>query len=412
MARPAIKTIQILDGKVNLRQRNKVWYAKFVLNNTRLDYSCKTTNLAEAKEIAFDLYLTAKIKLKEGIPFAPRAFAAIANKVVDKLKLKTSTSDNQSLSDIQRAFLERYAIPFFTNTPIHQIDRDKLNKFDEYRATEMGYPPTFGTVKIHISALKLVFDYAVSNKYINQDQVPELINTGTKSEPRKEFTPEEFEKMQHYMATTWMKDEKVGRRSYEKKQVLKNYVSFVYYSGCRPGTELQGLRFSHMRFFTGKDGIEYLGVSVAGKTGRREAIPRHDIFGCLQSIVNHRDVFRKMKGKTTARITLQEVVEMKSDEFVFAYSDGKEANELDRLFTDLLVLLNMRVDPITGENRSLYCLRHSYITNRIMEGEDIYRIAKNVGNSPNIIKSNYDHAINSSLAHYHAGPEPEFLNKS
>jgi integrase len=410
MSRPALKSLQIHEGKINLHKRNTspIWHCAFTLNNTLLRSSTKTANLDEAKEIAFDKYMTARIKLKEGIPFAPRAFNSLAERVIANLKKDLADEPKvnyTSSTEVSIAFLNNYAIPFFTNTPIQSINKHKLAEFDAYRVEQMGKVPTRKTVNCHNFALKLVFEYAVDHNYITKSDIPTFENTGNKSEPRKEFTSTDYEKMQKYIVTDWLENETKDSQRYNKKLLLKDYISFIYEVGCRPGTETKGLKFSHMRFFTGKDGVEYLGITVDGKTGRRETIPQHAVYGCLQNIVNRRETFKQLKGEKTKRITLQEVVDMKSDEFVFAYPNGEEATELNRLFNDLLIALNMRTDAITKENKTLYCLRHSYATNRLLEGMDIYMLAKNMGNSPEMIKTHYDHAISAAQAHLLAGEE-------
>jgi len=404
MARPAVKTIQIHEGKINLHKRNKspIWHCAYTINKTLIRQTTGTDDLSKAKEIAFEKYMTARILHKEGHPFAPRAFNAIAEAVIKKMEAEQETQQTNTEAPVNQtyiAFLNNYAIPFFSSTPIQSINKEKLAEFDIYRKKEMEKQPSATTVKMHNTAMYKVYDYAVDKKYISRTDVPVIENTGTKQEPRKEFTEEEYKKIIEFMRTDWLNDDVVGSRIHESKLLLKDYVMFIYNTGCRPGTETKGLRFKHIRTYK-QDGIEYIGISVDGKTGRREIVPKHDIYLPLQNLVNRRNTFRQLKGKNTEQITLQEVLELKSEEFVFASPKGVEYNSFGELFAEMLEACNMRIDPRTNEKRVLYSLRHSYATNAIMEGKDVYMLAKNMGTSLQMIKDHYDHAL--SIAHSRA----------
>ena len=49
----------------------------------------------------------------------------------------------------------------------------------------------------------------------------------------------------------------------------------------------------------------------------------------------------------------------------------------------------MRVDPITGKNRSLYSLRHTYATTDLMSGTDIHTLAPQMGTSLIMLERHY-----------------------
>jgi hypothetical protein len=58
------------------------------------------------------------------------------------------------------------------------------------------------------------------------------------------------------------------------------------------------------------------------------------------------------------------------------------------LFTEILKELNMKTDR-EGLRRSAYSLRHTYICLRLMEGADIYQVAKNCRTSVEMIEKFY-----------------------
>jgi hypothetical protein len=76
--------------------------------------------------------------------------------------------------------IDKYLIPFFCNTFVDTIDYHKLQKFDDFRRDKLGKYPATSTVNTHNAALRRVFKVAVQNKWMNEFQVPVVINTGTK----------------------------------------------------------------------------------------------------------------------------------------------------------------------------------------------------------------------------------------
>ena len=60
----------------------------------------------------------------------------------------------------------------------------------------------------------------------------------------------------------------------------------------------------------------------------------------------------------------------------------------NRLFTKVLEEANLLLSR-DGKRRTLYSLRHTYISMRLMEGADIYQIAKNCRTSVEIIEKHY-----------------------
>ena len=79
------------------------------------------------------------------------------------------------------------------------------------------------------------------------------------------------------------------------------------------------------------------------------------------------------------------------DERVFTNWNGEPTKSL---YYDLLVTLLTDAGLLTsstGKRRSVYCFRHTYATFRLMEGVDIYFLAKQMGTSVQMIETHYGH---------------------
>ena len=65
-------------------------------------------------------------------------------------------------------------------------------------------------------------------------------------------------------------------------------------------------------------------------------------------------------------------------------------------FNRILTNLNLKIDR-DGNRRTAYSLRHTYICMRLMEGADIYQIAKNCRTSVEMIENYYASHIKNQL---------------
>lgn len=386
------QTHSILDGKVSLYHAKNTanWQCSFRIEGQLIRQTTKQDDLDKAKVIAEDLYITARVKQKEGIAFITRTFRSIAEATLTKLN--TDKKKNRNYIDA----INNYLIPHFGSKSITTIDGDALTEFAVWRKNKMGKEPSKVTVDHHNVAINAVFATAVEKKIMSRFEAPETKKGGAKQQRRPDFTNEEYVKLHRYMYRKWITERPQGNSVMDRRHVLREYVLFIVNTGCRPGTETDGLKFKHIRTYIQK-GIEYVAVSVDGKRGRRELVARHGVVRPLERIVEKRIAFKGM--------TLRQVLDSKSDEFVFATPDGVEADNLGQLFTNLLIDCGLHIDPRTDQPRVLYSLRHTAITMAIMNGIDVYDIAKNCGTSVAMIAKNYDHALNLAKSATLAGPK-------
>ena len=102
------------------------------------------------------------------------------------------------------------------------------------------------------------------------------------------------------------------------------------------------------------------------------------------------EVFERLAVRQGIGENLDKAIEAKSEAWVFATSDGIRPKSLHTSFELLLGDADMRVDPITGKNRSLYSLRHSYATMSLMDGQmDMHTLAKQMGTSIAMLEQHY-----------------------
>ena len=382
MPRPPKIIKKVFEGKISLylRKDNPVWQCAFTLNGRHIRKTTKCEKFEEAKEAAIELYLTARVHAKEGLPTVTKTFSSVAAQAKHSLQKALDAGVGKVSYRDYIGVIDNYLIPFFSKRHIDKIDYVALQEYSQWRREKVGNNPAHSTINIHNTALNRVFDAALERDYITKSQIPELKNDGEKAVRRPTFSPGEYRDLIRYMRK-WIKSGRKGLIT-QKREIIRDYAYFVSNTGVRPGTETVGLKWKHIHFET-VDGIEYILVNVNGKTGPRELTARQGITRYLMRLLHRQTQFKDL--------ALEEVINKRLDAFVFALPDGKEVKNLVRPFGKMLEAAKLKIDPRTGDERTLYSLRHFYITRALMRGTSHEFIAKQCGTSSAMITKHYSH---------------------
>jgi len=158
----------------------------------------------------------------------------------------------------------------------------------------------------------------------------------------------------------------ITRRSKEIRKLLRDYIHFVHMTGCRPGTELKNLRWSDIDVWN--DGTDkFLQIRVSGKTGSRLLVASYRLKKYLDRI-------KRRQVKPTM--------------FVFALPDGTQPKDLHGAMEKYLESINLLYNNY-GQRFSLYSIRHTYATQRLLRGIAVQKIAKQMGTSQTMIERHY-----------------------
>lgn len=395
MSQLADTSVSILDGNVILfrRPRSSLWQAKFTIERQNSRISTKTADLAKAKEFALDAYMRAKFRISEGLPAVTKTFKSVATLAVKQLQDSLDAGVGKVVYKDYIEVINKYHIPFFGNYAIHNIDHIALAQFNKWRIEQFkGKLPAFSTITTHNSALNRVFDAALERGFITKSQLPNLTNDGAKGERRPDFTIAEWRKLTQFNIK-WCEAGKKGMIT-DKRQILRDYMLFLSNTGCRPGTETQGLKWKHIRLELHND-IEYVVITVDGKTKRRELVARHGIVRPLERLLHRQAKY--------ANLTLRDALRANLDAYVFALPNGKEVKKLEAPFKILLTESGLLVDPRSEQNRTLYSIRHMYITLQLLKGTSASIVAKHCGTSTAMIDRFYSHVTSLLTAKEFAG---------
>ena len=388
MPQLAADSVQVLSGKIVLTKRSNSpkWQARYKVGNKWIRTSTGSTDVNEAEAIATRAYYESTIKYENDQPIVTRKFKSLAEVVKQSLQKELDAGTGKSVYADYIQAIDNWLIPFFGNHNVATIDAPMLYEFNEYRKEQLGREPACSTINTHTSALNRVFDAAVEQGYVNALHVPKIKHkkNGNKISRRPDFDLAEYHKLARFLQH-WVKRGRNGKGR-QMRYLLRDYIFILANSGIRHGTEATNLRWNQIE--VDEDG--YITFNVDGKTGPRAAITRGRMREFLERIID--------RSETLSGLTLEQAI--KTDEFVIALPNGEQTNHLGKKFEAMLTEADMLMCPRSRKKRTLYSMRHFYISQSLRLGRmTMYEIHKNCGTSLQMIQKYYDHVKTKEMKH-------------
>ena len=382
---PTFKSIYLRDGAVVLHKRadSTVWQVRFKLYDRRWHaMSTKQHDLEYAKQAACEIYDEARFRERYGLAPTRRKFHAIAAMTVKDLEAEIKAGIKPSTNSDYIRVINKYFIPFFGERYLENITDKHISEFEIWRNTLMKRAPVVSTLATHASAWNRIVSTAVQRGWISSNvPIPKISRRGAKGKSRPAFTEKEIDFLLDYLA-----DYSQGGHSHlarDMRLLLREYIELLVGTGMRSGTESMNIKWQHIERYTDrKTGLKYLRIWVSGKTGGRHLIARARVEQALERLIARVEDF---KG-----LTLDEVLSKRMDRQIFLLPDGRAVKSFHTTMGWLLKASGLLKDTATGENRTLYSLRHTYATLALMSGDmDIHTLAKQMGTSVGMIERHY-----------------------
>ena len=363
---------EILGGKVRLYQRknSRFWQCSTFLEGKKRRASTKTDSLAQAKDFAEDWYLTLRNKRIRGELLSEKTFAQVADKFLQEYVVMTDGERNKDSVRGHKARLHNHLIPFFGEKGISQVNAGLVQDYRMYRLQgDPNYkPPSRSTMHHEIVTLRQVLKTAIRHGWL--DALPDMsvpYRASNKVSHRGWFSPEEYKRL--YTATR--ENIKKAGNSYHRglAEQLHDKILFMANTGIRPD-EANLLEYRDVEIVEDEaSGQTILEIEVRGKRG----------VGYCKSMPSAVRPFERLVKRNEPEPT----------DRLFPHDHKKQFNRI-------LNELGLKIDR-QGNRRTLYSLRHSYISFRLLEGADIYQIAKNCRTSVEMIEKHYAVHLKNSL---------------
>jgi integrase len=362
---------EILGGKVQVyRRKGAVWQCSTTVGGKQYRATTKREELRQACDIAEDWYLELRGKFKRGDVGkleevnGEKLFIDAAEEFIREFPIMTDGQRNAQYVKGHERRLRKNLIPFFGEKGVSQVTSGQIH---EYRLQRMeafkakyGKPLARQTLHQEIVVLRQVLKLAIRKGDLSA--LPDLTQpyrSNAKISHRAWFSPEEY-KLLYQTTRERAKNppHNVHRNDYED---LHDYVLFMVNSGLRPDE-------SHR--------IHVRDVNVVDDAGSKETILEIDIRG-------KRGVgfCKSMPGAVHPFQRIIKRHKLGSTDLIFP-------KQQQSLFNIILNELELKFDR-EGQRRTFYSLRHTYICFRLMEGADVYQIAKNCRTSVQMIEDFY-----------------------
>ena len=392
------------------RERSNVWQCRFKVDGKWQRATTKERDKQKAKVIAKDLMIEAEIRKRSNLPVITRKFRSVAKLALDRMdKIKKDCNGvGKGIASFADYIIviNKYLIEYFGNKNITSIDYAELNAFDEWRTKKMGKAPSHSTLQTHNAALNRVFDEAVIRNFLTDANRPKLEAKGRVSSNRRAaFSLAEVKAM--IAAFDGWIDRADDKGIKETRQLLRDYVMALLDTGARPGKELLNLKWKQIRVEKTKfndiptdqfeeDGEQIVetneqrsvSMPVKGKTGEHTILGMHSTVEAMIRIAK-----RNYDEKTPVNNPLVNIIKPSNNDYVFRKRDKSDPSvSFNKMFERFLRQHNLLEDPITGQNRVFYSLRHTYATFALeINKVSIYTLREQMHTSIPMIEKHYAH---------------------
>lgn len=407
------ETHDLFGGELHVYKRDDspLWYCSTYLLGKNRRKSTKEESLGKAKEYAEDWYLELKGKARYGEIKGGKTFAVAAKQFLREIELLTAGERSPLYVPHHKFRLDAHLSPYFGNRSVLEITPGLVQEYKIHRQTSKLHPktkeplkPSRATLVQEIGTLRLVLKTAERQGWL--PYLPNLSEPYRKSRKvahRGWFSYDEYQSL--YEETGQRAKTPLKPRWKWSSEQLHDYVLFMANTGLRPD-EASHLEFRDIEIINDKDSRQtILHIKVRGKRGdgHCKSMPMAVLpFKRLQERLRTKDTDGNLcEGRQSAQEIHNQQLEKRAkggDERAKAMlrltREKPKPNDLvfpqfhRELFNDVLDKLKLKVDR-NGHPRTAYSLRHTYICFRLLEGADIYQVAKNCRTSVEIIQNHY-----------------------
>ena len=371
--------VRLNDGAIVLGKRNKTWHMQIKVGTKYIRETCGTPDLELAKSVAYSKFDDLRITAKAGgvVKKSPKVadiFVGWEQAIREKFVTKKY---NQYKNTFTKYFLFQ-----FGSKQIKEVQEQDLQNWLEWRKTVLTPQkkiPTSSTIHNELVYLMNFYKFCVATGYIRKVEIPEFPKFKVESQRRPAFINGLDKKLIVLARNSFEREKNSSIRS--KREDLYTYIRMMLACGSRSG-ELASIGLKHLSEIT---------VKQKGKTRKTFAV---------QLLEKTKTISGKRSHKRTA-VFMPDVYDVIKKHIKKYQKLGVDLTDkfwpnhksFDEGFDNLLVRNNMKIEPITGASYSVYSLRHTYITNRLLAGVTSDLIASQCGTSVKMIEEHYSNVV-------------------
>ena len=366
---------------------SRFWWVRYFVNNNAVRKSTKTESKREAIEFAKTFYDTVTYNQRHGInaTVSATSFAACLREMLKADKAKLDRGEISKITYDNSVYrYEKSITPFFGKMEVKDIDYMCVERYLNELSTKSL---SASTLTAYLGLTRKVLSYAARRKLIVA--VPEFPSVKLNDKPRGWFTWREYIRLWHA----------AGRLAGKKIQVRKYYDELGEKQTQYVDVQSSDFKFGElMRNVEMTEDLRRLIVFMVNSYIRPTDIKfmQHKHV----DVVRNRNVFLRLrlpptKGHSDPITTMPKAVdtyntlvnyhlskgligEEHSDDYVFLpqYKKNRDyaLKQLQRQWEVLMHETGLATSP-SGEERTLYSLRHTCIMWRLMLGDGVNTLA-------------------------------------
>jgi integrase len=367
----------LMDNRVQLYMRSNSphWQCSCSIGGKQRRTTTKEESLARAKDVARDWYLGLMGKYKAGELKAGVPFHKAAEKFLAEYGIITEGERHPRYIKSHGIRLRVHLLPFFGDKIVTDITPGLVQEYRAHRMTSRKHPETGEPIRpsrstLHHEVVTLRHVLKTANRHGWLPFLPDLSSpykASSKVSHRAWFSPEEYK--QFYAATRERAKSPRKKRWDVQSKDFHDYTLFMVNTGLRPD-EAARIEFRDVAIVTDEaTGERILEISVRGKRGT----------GWCKSMPGAVLPFERMVKRHS----------FQPKDIVFGQPQRG-------LMNAILNELDLKFDR-EGNRRTAYSFRHTYICLRLIEGADIYQVAKNCRTSVEMIEKHYAAHIKDTI---------------
>ncbi|MET4804290.1 site-specific integrase [Bradyrhizobium sp. LB11.1] len=377
-----IERHELMGGKCYIYKRSddsKHWQVAAYVSGRNHRASTKLEGFSAAKQFAEEWYLELRGKHIRGelgklVPVnAEKTFKDAAEQFLREFPILTEGQRSAIYTAGHLRRLRNYLVPFFGDKPLSQVTSGAIQEYRidriEKSKEKRGKAPARNTMHQEMVALRQTLKTAMRHGWLaHLPDMSQPYRSNGKISHRAWFSPLEYRQL--YLAAAKRANDPKKERYRYHGQELYDFIIFMANTGLRPD-EAKRLEYRDVTVVQDRETDErILEIEVRGKRG----------VGYCKSMPSAVAPFFRLRKRNKAQPT-----------------DRIFPNDQHVLFNNILEEEELKFDR-EGQRRTAYSLRHTYICLRLMEGADIYQVAKNCRTSVEMIEKFYASHIKNQLS--------------
>jgi hypothetical protein len=336
------------------------WYARYYEDGKIVRRSLKVADKKEAIKAAKKVFVDLKHRKMNNLPFTKTSGFEVCARGLAKendARFKRGELSKQKISyDAGR--LEADLLPHFGKYEIADIDYSVISDYINKLSTP-DRPLTINTLKIHLSHIKTILNYAQRVGVITG--LPAFPRLKTTDTARPWFNSTEYSTLHSVcrsrIGTKIRVDSKAGKflRNVEITQEVYDLIIFMTNSFIRP-TDIKVLQHKHVAIVRGKETFLRLTHPPTKSHGQ-------PIATLERAVIVYEELLARQRKEGFG----------KPDDYLFCphqLNRDYALRDITRQFDQVLKVAGLK-HTANGEARTLYSLRHTCIMFRLINGEGI-----------------------------------------